>query len=185
MLHSNSFPPANSAFDTRTGGLALRVPYSAACALLPDKNVSPSSHAEHVRPSHISNISHPGPPPGSPSNSHEPKPGTISNQCASAFESLLPPPLPSPIKLPATPMQKHAITLLNEPSSMVCGAEDYTWALFDLVPSGRMEGYSVSWKSGEPLWTAKKDYLLEDCACARETVGVFGYPPALEDLVSG
>ncbi|RPA92020.1 hypothetical protein L873DRAFT_245288 [Choiromyces venosus 120613-1] len=38
---------------------------------------------------------------------------------------------------------------------MVCGAEDYTWVLFDLVPSGRTEGYRVSWKSGELLWTVK------------------------------
>ncbi|RPB04573.1 hypothetical protein L873DRAFT_1786110 [Choiromyces venosus 120613-1] len=170
------YPPANSAFDTRTGSFALRVPDNTACALLPDKNASPSPHTEHVGSSLVSNISHPRPPPGSPSNSHEPKSRTISNQCASAFESPLPPPLPSPIRLvpiiqlqPATPMQKHAITLLNELSSMVCGAEDYTWALFDLVPTGRTEGYSVSWKSGELLWTVKEDYMLEDCACARET----------------
>ncbi|RPA96338.1 hypothetical protein L873DRAFT_1237330 [Choiromyces venosus 120613-1] len=108
-------PPANSAFDPRTTGLAIRAPFNIACALLvvllPDKNASPYMHSEHVGPSQVSNISNPRPPLGSPSNSHEPKPWAISDQWASAFESPLPPPLPYPIRLmriiqlqPASPM---------------------------------------------------------------------------------
>ncbi|RPA92268.1 hypothetical protein L873DRAFT_1794347 [Choiromyces venosus 120613-1] len=171
-------PPANSAFDTRTGGLALCDQYNAVCALLRDKNASPSPHTERVGPSHVSNISHPRSSPGFPSNSHEPEPRTISDQCASAFESPLPPPLLSPIRL-------HAITLLDELSSMICGAEDYTWALFDLVPSGRTEGYSVSWESGELLWAVKVCVTL--FTSPKTPIGVrgFGYPPIPEDLVSG
>ncbi|RPA96357.1 hypothetical protein L873DRAFT_1811507 [Choiromyces venosus 120613-1] len=61
-------PPANSAFDPRTTGFAIRAPFNIAYALLvvllPDKNASPYMHSEHVGPSHVSNISHPVFPTG-------------------------------------------------------------------------------------------------------------------------